>query len=182
MKIESPRCVLRALQQEDAESVYSWASDPIVSQFMSWQPHCSVDETREFINSSNKNTDAGVIRTFGIVLRQSGEVIGTCGFSEWNEENRRAEIAFALEPRQWGKGIMRECLTHLLPYGFSRGLQRIQATCELQNERSKAVLLKLGFEKEGVLRRYVSAKDGQPLDLEMYSILSTGDIRTGEVE
>ena len=49
---------------------------------------------------------------------------------------------------------MAEALTAIISYGFDEmGLRRIEAIIDIANERSKGVLLKLGFQYEGNLRQ-----------------------------
>jgi RimJ/RimL family protein N-acetyltransferase len=52
---------------------------------------------------------------------------------------------------------------------------RFQALVELENKASQRVLEKLGFLREGVLRKY-SLNKGKSRDMVMYSLLSTDPI------
>jgi RimJ/RimL family protein N-acetyltransferase len=51
-------------------------------------------------------------------------------------------------------------------------LVRLQARVDVENKASQRVLEKLGFLKEGVLRKYMYNK-GKVIDLVVYSLLST---------
>jgi RimJ/RimL family protein N-acetyltransferase len=66
---------------------------------------------------------------------------------------------------------MGEALTALLDSAFgSMGLRRIEAEVNTRNRPSAALLLRLGFTKEGVLReRWISK--GRAADVEMYGLL-----------
>lgn len=56
-------------------------------------------------------------------------------------------------PEHWGKGYATEAVSEIISYGFHTiHLKRIGAIVFLENEASNQVLLKLGFEKEGVLK------------------------------
>lgn len=91
---------------------------------------------------------------WGITRKGEDELIGTCGFYDWNKTSRRAEIGYDLEPAYWGKGIMTEALQAMLTYGFKKmNLNRIQAIIDSENTRSMRLVQKLGFKKEGVLRQ-----------------------------
>jgi len=51
-------------------------------------------------------------------------------------------------------------------------LERLEALVDVDNVRSQRVLEKVGFQKEGVLRKYVYFK-GKSRDMIMFSLLST---------
>jgi ribosomal-protein-alanine N-acetyltransferase len=66
---------------------------------------------------------------------------------------------------------MPEALRVLLRYGFRvMGLNRIEATTHIENERSKRVLEKLGFQREGLLREYY-CQEGVYNDQTLFSLL-----------
>lgn len=91
---------------------------------------------------------------WGIVRKGSKELIGTCGYYDWNKTVRRAEIGYDLDPAYWGQGIMSEALRAMLDYGFEKmELNRVQAIIDSKNIRSIELVQRLGFKKEGVLRQ-----------------------------
>ena len=91
---------------------------------------------------------------WGIIIRGSDGLVGTCGYYDWNKTSHRAEIGYDLEPAQWGKGIMAEALRAVLRYGFEEmGSNRIQAIIDSENVRSIKLVERLGFKREGVLRQ-----------------------------
>ncbi len=48
--LETERLVLRKLTLDDAEAMYNnWASDPEVTEYLTWPPHESVEVTRQLI-------------------------------------------------------------------------------------------------------------------------------------
>ena len=52
---------------------------------MSWTPHPDVDETRRVITEV---FNVGDERTWLIVLRDTGEIVGTCGFRPLQAHSR----------------------------------------------------------------------------------------------
>jgi len=92
--------------------------------------------------------------------RESGDLIGTCGFHHWDQSRRRAEVSYDLSPRYWGQGYMREALQAVLRYGFEKmRLHRIEALVDPRDTRSQNLLYGLGFKMEGVLRDHDFIKD-----------------------
>jgi ribosomal-protein-alanine N-acetyltransferase len=65
-------------------------------------------------------------------------------------------LGYALDGQSQGRGYMTEALTAAIDYMFTElGLHRIMANYQVTNERSAAVLKRLGFEVEGTARSYL---------------------------
>ena len=108
---------------------------------------------------------------WGIVKKEDDELIGTCGFYDWNTTARRAETGYDLEPAYWGRGVMTEAMRAVLEYGYEKmGLNRIQAIIDSENTRSMRLVQRLGFKKEGVLRQR-SYFNGEFRDDVVFSLL-----------
>ena len=64
-----------------------------------------------------------------------------------------ATLGYSLDSDLEGKGYMAEAVTAVIQFGFGQlNLRRIEACCMPANERSIALLDRLGFEREGLLR------------------------------
>jgi RimJ/RimL family protein N-acetyltransferase len=85
-----------------------------------------------------------------------------------------AELAYVLASQYWGKGIGTEAVKLVLGtiFGGMEGLKRLQATVLVGNVASQRVLEKVGFAKEGVLKKYIVHK-GKISDVIMYSFVPT---------
>lgn len=84
-------------------------------------------------------------------------------------KNRRAEIGYELHPDYWGKGYAKESIIRALEFGFDEmDLKRIGAVVFLENQQSNELLMKLGFQKEGILKNYI-IQDGVSYDTIVYS-------------
>ena len=71
----------------------------------------------------------------------------------------------------WGRGIATAAVKVLTAYGFETlGLIRIDARVRTGNAASVRVLEKVGYQREGLLRR-AALKDGVPVDSLLYAIL-----------
>lgn len=72
-----------------------------------------------------------------------------------------ADLGYALDARQQGKGLMHEALEAVCAWAFGPlGLHRLQANHLPENKRSAAVLRRLGFSVEGYAREFLLI-DGQ---------------------
>ena len=68
-----------------------------------------------------------------------------------------AMLGYAIDREHEGRGLMHEALAAALADVFSErvALHRVQANVRPENERSLALLEHLGFEREGLARRYL---------------------------
>ena len=83
-----------------------------------------------------------------------------------------ANIDYLLLNQHWGKGYASEALKVVIPFTFLElGLHRIEATIDLNNEKSLKVIEGLKFEFEGIKRHAVRLK-GIWKDLKVYSRLA----------
>ena len=85
--------------------------------------------------------------------------------------NRRAEVGFILGREAWGHGYAREAL-QLAVIGFAgaNGVRKLAARTHLGNRRSEALLEKLGFTEEGLLRGHI-LRDGERRDCRLFGLL-----------
>ena len=140
--LETERLVMHELTLSDAEAVYNHFANPDVVRFMDIEVCKDLSEAEEIISFHIQ--DSGC--RYGLFHKENGELIGTCGFHCWYQSELRAEIGFDLSPSYWGKGIVQEALTELIPVGFAyMKLDLIEATTELENVNSQRLLRKMGF-------------------------------------
>ncbi|MBG9786817.1 GNAT family N-acetyltransferase [Brevibacillus laterosporus] len=169
--IVTERLLLREMTLEDAEVLYSYWSDDEVTKHMNVSSFTSVDQAKEMIQLLLDLGKEDKACRYSIVLKETNEVIGTCGFNYIDREDNRAEIGFDLGRPFWKKGYAREGLEALVRYGFDvHELNRIEAKVEPENVNSKMVLNKLSFVHEGLLREHQKSK-GKYVDLHIFSLL-----------
>jgi RimJ/RimL family protein N-acetyltransferase len=170
--IETERLLLRDLVASDHHAVQEYASDPQVIQFMDWGPNTE-DETTEFIKRSVSAQNEKPRRHFnlGIMLKDTGKLIGGCGINVSNPENREGWLGYCLNRNFWGKGYATETARGLIKFGFEKlDLHRLFATCDPENLASAHVLEKSGMKREAHLREHKWSK-GKWRDSYLYAIL-----------
>lgn len=171
--IATPRLLLRKMRLEDAADMFAYAHDSDVARYLVWTPHRDIAETTGYLAYVTSQYARGHIEDWGIVDAASGTFIGTAGYFFWDVSHRRAEIHYCLSKAWWGRGIMKEAVTAIIDFGFSRmGLHRIEAKCFPENAPSEALLRSVGMRFEGTMREGLFAK-GSFHDLRMYAVLST---------
>ena len=174
--VETDRLVLRALKMSDAQDLFSYAQDPLVSRHVLWETHRSLADSRAYLRYAIRQYREGQPGSFAITLRRSGRMIGTIGFMWVSKENHSAEVGYSLSRDYWNQGIMTEALRAVIRFGFEElRLNRIEAQHELDNPASGQVMRHVGMQYEGTLRQRIKNK-GRFVDVALYAILR-GDPR-----
>jgi ribosomal-protein-alanine N-acetyltransferase len=125
---------------------------------------------------------AGRMITMAIVDADSGALLGSCDMRYPDPEDPGlGEIGYLLAPDTRGRGAATRAIGMLVGWGFRElGMRRIQALVHPDNPASAAVLQRVGFQREGLLRRYLDI-DGDWRDHISYALLAE-DLPGGVVE
>lgn len=176
--LETPRLLLRPMRMSDAQDIFAYSCDPEVARHVLWDAHRTVADSRAYLRYMQRLYRSGSPSSYGIVLKDTGRVVGTIGFMWYSEENRSAEVGYSMARWLWNQGLMTEALRAVLEMGFrTLHLHRIEAQHETSNPASGRVMLKCGMRHEGTLRERVMNK-GRFVDVELYAILQS-DWRAG---
>lgn len=111
-------------------------------------------------------------KSFSMVERESGQVIGRIGYHTWKAAHSRAEIGYGLYKEEHKrKGYMSEAMLPILRYGFNEmDLNRVEAFASPLNTASIKLIENYGFTKEGLLRQHYG-KNGIQEDSAVYGLL-----------
>ncbi len=169
--LHTPRIVLRKLQLRDSHDVFEYAHDPEVTRYLTWDTHRTEQDSLAFIRFVLDKYDRKQPADWGLELRETGKIIGTCGIVTIEESACRGEIGYAMSREYWGRGLMTEVVKKVIAFGFrTLNLNRLEAICDTPNIGSSRVMEKSGMTFEGVLRQHDRIK-GTFRDIKMYSIL-----------
>lgn len=146
--IETSRLILRPWRDEDAESLFKYAQDPDIGPIAGWPPHTSVENSREIIR-----TVFAAPETYAVVLKDTGEPVGSCGIMFANSlhtasmREGEAEIGYWIGKPYWGQGLIPEAVKALLSRCFNKlGLDAVWCGYYDGNLKSKRVVEKSGFQ------------------------------------
>ena len=141
------RLLLAPWREEDAEALYALASDPEIGPMCGWEPHGSVEESREVIRDVFSAPEV-----CAILSRESGALLGAVGLQPSSEifpelsATEQREMGYWLGRPYWGHGVMTEAATELLRFGFETlGLEAVWCSHYDWNSRSRRVIEKCGF-------------------------------------
>lgn len=142
------RLVLRQLRQGDAEALFPVLSDAKVMTWWSSGPHASLAETADYLRHNAAEGQGHLCWAI-----TAGDDIARGWVILIDRRPGVAEIGYILARDHWRGGIAREAVGRVVEYGFDEGgLRRIFADTDPENAPSIALLERLGFQREGLLR------------------------------
>jgi len=169
--LETERLRLRPYREDDGDAVFALYSDPTVVRYWSFPAWTQRSQADAYLKRVFAETDAGEIFPWVVADRASDHLAGTLTLFSLHCEQLRAEIGYSLAPNFQGRGLASEALRCGLGYAFDRlGLLRIEADIDPRNEPSWRLLERLGFVREGLLRKRWRVK-GEVCDTAFYGLL-----------
>ena len=157
-EFETSRLRLRALREDDAKLLFDlYSSDPATGRYMSFKASSRVEETESFVKPAARYFagQPSAIHQFVwvIVLKDSGESIGTTGIGPKNDFTLSG--GYILNPKWWEKGYATEAWQCVMDWAKRQPrVYRIEAAHHPDNPASGKVMKKAGMSYEGVLRRH----------------------------
>jgi ribosomal-protein-alanine N-acetyltransferase len=168
--VETERLRLQPLVAADADHLFPLMGDPEVMAYWDVSAIDDPDLVGEIVAAQVQAMDGG--RALYWTMRRLGDdvFVGSCDLSEIDRWHRRAEVGFMLDRDAWGRGYALEAMRAVVALAASAGLRKLTARTHLGNRRSEALLAKLGFEQEGLLRGHI-LRDGKRRDCRVFGLL-----------
>ena len=145
MTLETKRLILRPWCEDDAENLYKYASDPEVGPPAGWQPHTSVENSREIIKNVLSKPEVYA------VCQKDGTPIGSIGLhlngsTDMTDRDDECELGYWIGKSFWGQGLIPEASAELLRRAFEDlGMRAVWCGHYDGNVKSRRVQEKLGF-------------------------------------
>lgn len=149
--LHTSRLRLRELDDADVDAVFHIFKDPNVTQFYNIPTFARKSDARRLLQRRQDRfyEEKGIC--WGITLRDEDAIIGTCGFNAWHKRGKVGDLGYELARPFWNQGLMTEALTAVVAYGFERlAVAQQRAWVMPKNKASGRVLLKIGFQSEGI--------------------------------
>lgn len=157
--LETERLLFREVKRSDLYDIHEYSANPKTSQYLLWEPHASIEFTREFIEIVISKYKSGEYNDWAIIYKEHNKMIGTCGFTRIDEENNVVEIGYVINPNYWGLGIATEAVEKIIEFAFAElQANRVEAKFIFGNEASLAVMKKVGMKFEGYQREAMLVK------------------------
>lgn len=99
-------------------------------------------------------------------------LVGLIGLNNTDVQNKKTEIGYWLSQAYQKRGIMTRAVEKIMSYIFNElNINRIQISCAVENQPSRAIPERLGFVLEGIQREGELLGDQTFTDLAIYSKL-----------
>ena len=169
--IQTARLLLRRFTVEDAQAMFdNWASDERVTRFLTWDPHTSVEETKEILSAwcaAYENPDS-----YHWAMEYDGTVIGGISIVRFYDKRECADLGYCMGYDYWNKGLMTEAAKAVIDFLFTEvGVNRLEISHAVKNPASGKVAQKCGFTYEGTKREAFKTSAGEFLDIAYHSLL-----------
>jgi RimJ/RimL family protein N-acetyltransferase len=167
-----PEVSLRAARPEDAPLLHLWRAERSIRRYQPLAP-LSTSQLRAEL-AARRFDDLFRARgdRFDWIVSSHRQPAGWITLVIHSWEHGLAECGYSLSTPFQGKGIMPLALAQLVDDLFGRTrLHRLEARTAIDNVSSQKVLTRLGFQREGLLRRYFQL-DGQWIDNYLYALLA----------
>jgi RimJ/RimL family protein N-acetyltransferase len=125
-----------------------------------------------WLEAALAGAEEGTEAPFAILLRESGEPVGSTRFMTLRPEHRGLEIGWTWHaPRVWGTGVNVETKLLLLAHAFETlGCMRVEFKTDARNERSRGALEALPARFEGIFAKHMLVRGGEVRDSAYYAI------------
>ncbi len=164
---------LRPVTEADASAINAYRSIAEVARYLPHPPHTMADTmlTVASMASQSELSTPGQWLDLAVEHGDSTEAVGEV-LLKWDEANpQRGEIGFVLSPRVQGRGIAYAACAAALGIAFNHfGWHRVEGICDDRNEKSAALMTRLGMRLEATFVEADWSK-GEWITLRHYAVL-----------
>lgn len=163
---------LHPMQAEHRQSIIDAASDGQLWE-MTLTVIPSPQTIDQYLNCAFENRDNGSHIPFVIIDAASRKVVGCTRLWKIDRANRKLEIGHTWLSQSFQRsGINTEAKYLLLTYAFEvMNCVRVQFTTDENNTRSRAAILRIGAQQEGIVRHERIMPDGRKRNSVRFSII-----------
>ena len=170
--LEGRRVRLRPITPADAPALLAAASDGEL-----WRMSLTVvpgpDTVDAYLATALAGRASGSVIPFITELRADGRPVGSTRFWKVDARNRKLEIGHTWIGQSWQRSFVNtEAKYLMLRHAFEEmDCVRVQFTTDVLNERSRAAILRLGAQQEGIVRHERIMPDGRKRNSVRLSII-----------
>lgn len=173
-EIRTARLLLNQLSKSDRDAVFSIFSDPDVIEHYDVERFKAVEEADRLVEYFDARFESDTGIRWAIRHPQTGKLLGTCGYTNWNKYDHSAVIGYELAKESWGEGYAYEAVKAIIGFIFDDSfhfyVNRVEALILPSNVPSAKLIERIGFSFEGTLRGKCYWNDGFH-DMNMFGLL-----------
>jgi [ribosomal protein S5]-alanine N-acetyltransferase len=114
---------------------------------------------------------AGMLSPYVIEDSRAGDLLGGLTLHHFDSMRDSVEVGFWLFREARGRGVATRAVRAAAEHALANGIHRVEAHVRLGNPASERVLERVGFEREGVKRRYLR-HEGLRVDATLFALLA----------
>lgn len=168
MELRGRRVLIRAFTPSDAEDFLAYARLSAVAQAAGMRPVTTAAEAAATVTRFARTGSDYAIDYQGHVIGNIGVYPRLAGTGQVDPQAR--EVGYALAPKYWGQGLMKEALMLVCAALFTQGLRAIWAGVFPDNARSIGLLEHLGFTYQFTVPLPVGLRAGGPTEEAYYRL------------
>lgn len=145
--VETKRLIIRKYELSDLNDLYEYLSDEEVVKYEPYKP-LSKEETLD-----NLRWRVETDEMLAVELKENHKMIGNIYLRK--RDFNTLEIGYVFNKKYWHQGLATEALEEIINQEFEKGIHRIYAECDPENTSSWMLLERLGFTREGYLKKNI---------------------------
>ena len=170
--LSTPRLRLRQFRTDDADAMYECFTNPEAMRFWNHPVYTKRIETERAVRNFIDCTPS-YYRFLAVSDAKTDRCVGPVNYHDGHIRSKRVSIGYIIGPTRHRQGIATEAVSAMLDFCFGElGLHRAQAFIHPDNAASIALVEKLGFSREGLLRDNLRVGDVWRSDV-LYALLVT---------
>ena len=162
--------IIRYPSAEDIETIAPAFMDPEVGGEAGLPPVPAAMLVAALEGEIPRMRDAGLLAPY-VIEGPDGTLLGGLALHHFDPMRDTLEVGYWLLREARGHGVATRSVQAAVDHAFEHGIWRMEAHVRLGNTASEGVLERLGFEREGVKRRYLR-HDGERVDATLFSLLA----------
>ena len=117
--LESDRLLLRPITLDDTSDLFEiYSNKEVMLYFADREVFKDISEAKKMAKDYVEAIKNQWSIRWGIVLKETGKLIGTCGFHAISDYDKRIEIGYDLNRDYRGKKVMKEALCMIISFAF----------------------------------------------------------------
>ena len=154
-KIEGDKILLSQHQPYEAEVLFSAVDSDRerLRKFLPWVDYTqTLQDEKNYIENSLDHWDRQSFFAYSIYRKEDMRLVGVGNVHSISWQDERCELGYWITSEFEGQGLISDYVRTIERVCFELGFYRIEIRCDSKNNRSAAVPLRNGYQKEGHLR------------------------------
>jgi RimJ/RimL family protein N-acetyltransferase len=164
--------LVRAPADGDVEAIAPAFRDPAVGGEASLPP-LDAEMLRRVMHDQLPELKArGLLSPYVIEDTNTEELLGGLSLHHFDPLRDAVEVGYWLFVAARGRGVATRVVRCAVEHAFATGIYRVEAHVRIGNVASERVLERLGFQREGVKKRFLRRGDDRRYDATLFALLA----------